>query len=178
MTKEEVRALVICKLRIAPDHVVWDVGAGTGSVTVEAALAANRGTVYAIEKNADAIALLQSTKADHGVVNMQVVEGSAPDALVGLPAPDRVFIGGSSGDIAAIVDAVLAANPQVRLCATAVTLETIADILACVRDRGFVNVDIVQVSVARADPIGRYHLMRAENPVYLVTFEQGREVRR
>lgn len=178
MTKEEVRSLAICKLRIAPDHVVWDVGAGTGSVTVEAALAANRGTVYAIEKNADAIALLQGAKADHGVVNMQVVEGGAPDALVGLPAPDRVFIGGSSGDIGAIVDVVLAANPQARLCATAVTLETIADLLACVRDRGFANVDIVQVSVARADPIGRYHLMRAENPVYLVTFEQGGEVRR
>lgn len=178
MTKEEVRSLAICKLRIAPDHVVWDVGAGTGSVTVEAALAANRGTVYAIEKNADAIALLHGTKADHGVVNMRVVEGSAPDALVDLPAPDRVFVGGSSGDVGAIVDMARAANPRVRVCATAVTLETMADLLACVHNCGFSNVDIVQVSVARADPIGRYHLMRAENPVYIVTFEQGEEARR
>ena len=173
MTKEEVRALSVAKLRIAPAHVVWDVGAGTGSVTVEAGLAAREGRVYAIEKKTDALALLEQTKQEHGIANMQIVAGEAPDVLRGLPAPDRVFVGGSSGAIHEIFDIALAANPAVRICATAVTLETLGELLACVREFGFDEVDIVQASIARADEIGSYHLMRAENPVYIVTVGGG-----
>ena len=175
MTKEEVRALAIAKLRIAPDHVVWDVGAGTGSVSVEAALAAPRGAVYAIERNAEAVGLMRKNREAHGASNMVVVEGLAPEALEALPAPDRVFIGGSAGNMDAIIDAAVVANPQVRICATAVTLETLAELLACLKSRGIGDADIVQVSVARADHVGSYHLMRAENPVYIVTFETARE---
>ena len=173
MTKEEVRALSIAKLRIASAHVVWDVGAGTGSVSVEAGLAACEGRVYAIEKKSDALALLEQTKQEHGIANMQIIAGEAPDALRGLPAPDRVFVGGSSGNMHEIFAIALAANPAVRICATAVTLETLGELLACVREFGFDDVDIVQVSIARADEIGPYHLMRAENPVYIVTVEGG-----
>ena len=169
MTKEEVRALVIAKLRIAADHTVWDVGAGTGSVSVEAALATPRGMVYAIEKNDDAITLLRRNRETHGAANMAIVEGEAPEALASLPAPDRVFVGGSSGNMDAIIDAAIAANPHVRLCATAVTLETLTDLLSCLHARGVDDADIVQVSVARADRVGSYNLMRAENPVYIVT---------
>lgn len=175
MTKEEVRALVISKLRIAPDHVVWDVGAGTGSVSVEAALAAPRGTVYAVERNAEAVGLMRENREAQGAFNMAVVEGLAPEALAGLPAPDRVFIGGSAGNLDAIVDAAVAANPRARICATAVTLETLSELLACLKSRGVGDADIVQVSVARADHVGAYHLMRAENPVHIVTFEMPRE---
>lgn len=171
MTKEEVRALVISKLRIASGHVIWDVGAGTGSVSVEAARAACEGTVFAIERKPDAVMLLHRTKEVHRVPNMVVVGGEAPAVLEGLPTPDRVFIGGSSGNVDAIVDAALSANPGARICATAVTLETLSDLIACVKDRQIPDADIVQVSVARADEVGSYHLMRAENPVYIVTFE-------
>ena len=174
MTKEEVRALSIAKLRIAPDHAVWDVGAGTGSVSIEAARAANRGTVYAIEKNSDAVALLEANKAAFGLANLQVVSGSAPEALEELPAPDRVFIGGSSGNVASIVECAARKNPAVRICATAVTIETLCDLMACVRDFHVEGADIVQVAVSRADELGRYHLMRAENPIYIVSFEVGR----
>ncbi|MBO4365091.1 MAG: precorrin-6y C5,15-methyltransferase (decarboxylating) subunit CbiE [Eggerthellaceae bacterium] len=177
MTKEEVRALVIAKLRIAPNHTMWDVGAGTGSVSIEAALAASSGTVYAIERNDDALELMQRNKETYGVANMQVVSGLAPDALEGLPAPDRVFIGGSSGNLDAIVMAALRANPRVRICITAVTLETLGDVMTCIRKHEFDDVDIVQVSVARADAVGSYHLMRAENPVYIVTFEHTEVVK-
>ena len=173
MTKEEVRSLVISKLRIASTHTVWDVGAGTGSVSVEAALAASRGIVCAIERNADAIELLGTNRAAHRLPNLAIVEGEAPAALVGLPAPDRVFIGGSAGNLDAIVEAALNANPLVRICITAVTLETLSCALACLRDRGVEDADIVQVSVARADNVGSYHLMRAENPVYIITAEFG-----
>ena len=171
MTKEEVRALVISKLHLAPDHTVWDVGAGTGSVSVEAALAVPRGRVFAIEKSTDAIELLYRNREQHGAWNMTVVEGAAPAALEGLVAPDRVFVGGSTGSMDAIVDRAIRANPHVRVCATAITLETLTDLLSCLRDRGVENADIVQVSVARADKVGSYHLMRAENPVYIVTAE-------
>jgi len=173
MTKEEVRALAIAKMRIAANHVIWDVGAGTGSVSVEAALAAPRGTVYAIERNAEAIDLMRRNRETAGASNMVVVEGLAPEALASLPAPNRVFIGGSSGNLDGIVTAALGANPQVRICATAVTIETLSDLLACLKAHGVNDADIVQVSIARADHVGSYHLMRAENPIYIVTFEKG-----
>ena len=171
MTKEEVRMLAIAKMRIQADHVVWDVGAGTGSVSVEAALAACAGSVYAIEKKADALELLKQTREQQGAWNMRIVAGEAPEALAGLPAPDRVFVGGSSGNLADIIACALDANPDARICVTAITLETLADALACAKQFAFEDVDIVQVSLARADSIGHYHLMRAENPVYIVTFD-------
>ena len=169
MTKEEIRALVISKLHIAAGHTVWDVGAGTGSVSVEAALAASRGTVCAIERNADAIELMRKNREAFGLTNLVVVEGEAPAALADLPAPDRVFIGGSAGNLDAIIEAALSANPQARICVTAITLETLSSMLECLRSRGIEDADIVQVSVARADKVGSYHLMRAENPIYIIT---------
>ena len=169
MTKEEVRALVISKLHIAAGHTVWDVGAGTGSVSVEAALAASRGTVCAIERNADAIELMRKNREAFGLTNLVVVEGEAPAALAGLPAPDRVFIGGSAGNLDDIIETALSANPCARICVTAITLETLSSMLECLRSRGIEDADIVQVSVARADKVGSYHLMRAENPIYIIT---------
>ena len=169
MTKEEVRALVISKLHIAAGHTVWDVGAGTGSVSVEAALAASCGTVCAIERNADAIELMRKNREAFGLTNLVVVEGEAPAALADLPAPDRVFIGGSAGNLDDIIGTALSANPCARICVTAITLETLSSMLECLRSRGIEDADIVQVSVARADKVGSYHLMRAENPIYIVT---------
>lgn len=173
MTKEEVRALVISKLHIAPNHTVWDVGAGTGSVSVEAALAASRGTVCAIERNADAIELMRKNREAFGLTNLVVVEGEAPAALADLPAPDRVFIGGSAGNLDAIIGTAFSANPRARICVTAITLETLSASLECLRSRGIEDADIVQVSVARADKVGSYHLMRAENPIYIITADFG-----
>ena len=168
MTKEEVRALVVSKLRIEPEHVVWDVGAGTGSVSVEAALAAPMGRVFAIERNEDALELLRAAKKRHGVCNMNIVPGEAPDALVGLPTPSRVFIGGSGGQMRRILQTALEANPWARICATAVTLETLSELLTCIKDFNL-HADVVQLAVSRASEAGQYHLMRAENPVYVVT---------
>ena len=171
MTKQEVRQLAICKLRIRPTDTVWDVGAGTGSVSVEAARAACEGQVLAIERNPEAVALIEANRARYGLSNLQVVQGAAPEALEGLDAPDRVFVGGSSGSLDGILRAALAANPAVRLCVTAITLETVADVLACVRALDLRNVDICQVSIAKAHEAGAYHLMQAQNPVYLIVAE-------
>jgi precorrin-6Y C5,15-methyltransferase (decarboxylating) len=169
MTKEEVRALAVCKLRVRPDDTVWDVGAGTGSVSVELAQAACAGQVFAIERTERACALIEANRQEHGLTNLRIIAGEAPAALAGLPAPDRVFVGGSSGALVEIVSAALTANPAVRVCIAAVTLETVSDALACVRSLSLRDVDIIQLGVAKARELGRYHLMQASNPVYLVT---------
>ena len=169
MTKEEVRELAVCKLRVRPDDTVWDVGAGTGSVSVELARAACEGQVFAIERAERACELIEANRQAHGLTNLHIVTGEAPDALAGLPAPDCVFVGGSSGSLSEIVAAALAVNPLARVCIAAVTLETVSDALTCVRSLPLSDVDIVQLSVAKAREMGHYHLMQAANPVYLVT---------
>ena len=169
MTKEEVRELVICKLRIAPNETVWDVGSGTGSVTVEAARAAYAGQVLAIERDDAALALTRANVQAFGLTNVRVVEGTAPEVLCGLDTPDRVFVGGSGGQLAQVLGAALQANPEVRICVPVVTLETLSEALRCADELGLQDVEVVQVSVARARKLGGHHLMQAHNPVFLVT---------
>ncbi len=169
MTKEEVRELAICKLHVRPSDVVWDVGAGTGSVTVEAARAANEGLVVAVEKDEAALELLQVNKDSFGLANIMIVAGAAPDALVGLPAPNRVFVGGSSGQLEAIMSTALAANPNVRFCVSAITLETLSETLRCIKELALENVDIAQLSFAKSRDVGPYHMMMGANPIYLVS---------
>lgn len=169
MTKEEIRELACAKLRLRRDDVVWDVGAGTGSISVEAALAASAGSVYAVEKDASALDLLDKNKERFGLTNLHIVSGSAPDALSGLAVPDRVFIGGSGGRLLAIVGAALAANPCVRIVITAITLETLGEALACIEQFGLVHADIVQLCTAKAKSVARYHMMSAQNPIYIVS---------
>lgn len=168
MTKEEVRELAICKLRILPTDTVWDVGAGTGSVSVEAARASYAGQVFAVEKSDEALDLLEQNKERFHLPNMRIVAGEAPAALAGLPMPDCVFVGGSSGCLRDILQAVFSANPRARVCVSAITLETLSQALECVRELGLEDVDISQVSIAKACEVGTYHLMKAHNPVYLV----------
>ncbi len=169
MTKEEVRALALCKLRVKPCHTVWDVGAGTGSVSVEAARMATHGQVLAIERNPAAIELLHANKRSFGLTNLRVVEGEAPQALQGLPVPDRVFVGGSGSNLEAILRVALDANPGMRLCIVAVTLETLTQALLCIRELGLCEVDVVQLGVTKAREVGSYHLMTARNPVYVIS---------
>ncbi len=173
MTKAEVRAVSLSKLDLPADAVVYDVGAGTGSVSVECALAAYEGQVFAIEKEADAAALIRRNRRKFYAENLCVVEGEAPDALCGLPAPTHAFIGGASGNLTAIVGALVARNPSVRIVINAVTVETQAEAAACAASFGFAEAETVTVNVARARRLGRYHLMNAQNPVTIVTLAGG-----
>ena len=169
MTKEEVRELAVCKLQIEAAHTVWDIGAGTGSVTAELARAAFEGQVFAIEKNDDALALIEANKQRLNLPHVCVVAGEAPAALTGLPAPDRVFVGGSSGKLEAILRAALEANSQVRFCISAITLETLSEALRCIDTLELNNVDIVQLSFAKSKNVADYHMMTGANPIYLVS---------
>ena len=176
MTKQEVRAVALAKLRIAPADVVYDVGAGTGSVSVEAALLARAGQVYAIERNEGAVELIARNAAAFGCGNLHVVAGLAPAALAGLPAPQAAYIGGSARQLEGILDDLLEKNPQVRVCVACVTLETLAQATELLGAQRFEAAEMVCVNVARAEELGSYHLMRAQNPVYLVS-ARGRAVR-
>lgn len=171
MSKEEVRVLALSKLRVRPEHVVWDVGAGSGSVSVELALAAAAGRVYAIEHDADALELIEQNRAAFQLTNLYPVAGLAPQALEPLPPPDRVFLGGTSGRMQGILQCVLEKNPLARIVAAAVTLETLTEAMREFSGCGLAGIDAVQISATRAKPVGGYHMMLANNPVWLISGE-------
>ncbi len=174
MTKQEVRAAILAKLAVRPGDTVWDVGAGTGSASVELALAARRGRVFAVEYRDEACALIAQNRERFGAWNLRLVKGRAPEALDALPAPDAVFIGGSEGMLAEIVDAALGKNPGARLCVSAIALETLSAALDVFRARGL-NAEVTQLAVSRAKPGQRLHLLLANNPVFLLSARREAE---
>lgn len=169
MTKQEVRAVALAKLRLAATDTVWDVGAGTGSVSIEAALVARAGSVWAVERNATGVRLIRENADAFGCGNVHAVPGVAPEALAKLPVPDAVFVGGSAGELPSIVEAALEKNSQVRLCVPCVTVETLTEACALLSGSRFKGFEACQVSAARAEAVGSHHLMKAQNPVFLVS---------
>ena len=169
MTKEEVRWVSVAKLAPQPTDTVWDVGAGTGAVTLELARRACDGVVYAVERSPDALDLLAENRVKLGGYNVEIVAGSAPAALGALPAPDCVFVGGSGGHMADILAAAKAKNPAVRAVVNAVTLETLHEAQKALADLGFAGVEVVQLSAARSKMVGAYTMMTANNPVFILS---------
>ncbi|MDL2318035.1 precorrin-6y C5,15-methyltransferase (decarboxylating) subunit CbiE [Eubacteriales bacterium OttesenSCG-928-A19] len=173
MTKSEVRAVSLAKLALREDDIVYDIGAGTGSVAVEAALRARRGKVYAVECCPESCALIRQNAARFHAHHLRVVEGMAPEALHGLPAPDAVFVGGSKGALLDILECVLKKNPAVRIVVNAVTLETLSALQDCARRLPLADVQWVQLSVSKARALGRVHLLAAQNPVFIFSARGG-----
>ena len=171
MTKQEVRAAALAKLAVQPGDTLWDVGAGTGSVSVELALAAPRGHVYAVECDPEACGLIRQNRETFHACNLTLVEGRAPAALADLPAPDAVFIGGTKGGMEAVVDTVLARNPNTRICISAIALETLSAAVAALTAHGLAA-EVTQIAVSRTRPAGRLHLLMANNPIFLITGER------
>ena len=154
--------------------MLWDIGAGTGSVSVELALAAPRGRVYAVECSPEACALIRANTEKFGVRNLTLVEGTAPAALETLPAPDAVFIGGTKGEMDAVVAAALAKNPAARLCISAIALETLSAAVAALTAHGR-EAEVCQIAVSRTKAAGSLHLLLANNPVFLITARRPEE---
>ena len=169
MTKEEVRTVSLAKLRLQTDSVCWDVGAGTGSVSIEMALRAWKGRVYAIEKKELAVRLLEKNKRYFGTDNLEVVEGTAPEALKELEAPTHAFIGGSSGNMKEILDCLFRKNPRARVVINCIALESMSEALCCLKEFPVTDTEIVQLTVSRAKTAGPYHMMMGENPIYIIS---------
>lgn len=168
MTKQEVRAAALAKLAVRPGDVLWDVGAGTGSVSVELALAAPQGRVFAVECEPEACALIRDNKQKFSAWNLQLVEGRAPQVLQDLPAPDAVFIGGTKGGMERIVDLVLSKNKNARICISAIAVETLGAAVSALTSHGL-EVQVTQIAVSRTKPAGGLHLLMANNPTFLIT---------
>ena len=167
MTKSEVRALSVAKLKLSDDSVVYDIGAGTGSVSIEMALVAVNGRVYAIEKEDSAADLIEANKLKFKTPNVLVVRGTAPDAMMDLPRPTHAFIGGSSGNLRDIVGCLLEKNPDIRIVINSVTVETLEETAQVIREFGLAEEEMTCINVSKARKLGRYHLMTAQNPVYI-----------
>lgn len=169
MTKEEIRSITISKLKLTKDAVIYDIGAGTGSVSIEMALQAVDGTVYAVEKDLEAISLIHENKKRFGTDNLVIIEGTAPKAMDELPAPTHAFIGGSSGNIIEIMKKLMDKNPNVRIVINAITLETISEALECLKNLNVTDVEVVQVVVSKSKKLGDYHMMMGQNPVCIIS---------
>lgn len=168
MTKSEVRAAVISKLEISENSTCWDIGSGTGSVSIEMALQCASGTVYAIEKNPEAAELTRQNCKKFGCDNVRIYTGTAPEILEELPAPDHAFIGGSGGKISEIIGVIFRKNPRCKIVATAVSLETLEECTNALNAHGISAPEITQIAVTRTERLGEHTMLRAENPVFII----------
>lgn len=187
MTKQEVRSVILAKLAPCRDDVVWDVGAGTGSVSIE--LAHHAGQVWAFERNREAVELICANRRKLCAWNLRVVQGAAPEVFCenapgahrnpediwkgqpsqcAFPAPDKVFIGGSSGNLSGIVRYIAGMGAGVRICVSAVLLETLHETMYVFDELGF-ETDVVQVAVTRTERVAGRYMMKACNPVWIIT---------
>lgn len=163
MTHEEVRAVIIAKLRLTPETVLWDVGAGTGSVSIAAAQLCRR--VHAVEVNAEAAELVRENAKKFRLHNVKVYESSALAKLAELPKPDAVFIGGSGPELPAILDCVSERGSGIRVVVSAVSLKTSALCTMKLSGDGFTAFDAAQIAVSRIKRVGNAQIWQARNPV-------------
>lgn len=173
LTKRQIRAAAISLLGVQEDSICYDIGSGTGGMTAELAMAAPRGSVYAVECDADAFSLTGKNMERFALSQVEQVFGHAPEALEELPAPDCVFVGGSTGKIGEIFGTVFAKNPAARVVATAVSLETVSELssLSAAYESVGYRTQCLQLSAAEAKKMGRYHLLFGQNPTLLFLIE-------
>lgn len=171
MTKEEIRTLTLCKASISPESIVLDIGAGTGSLSIESSLIASNGHVYAIEKNPEAIALIKQNADKFNISdNLSIIEGTAPDALRSIDSYDIVLIGGSGGNIIEILDSVSAhINPGGRIVANAITLQNTNAIINYMKQNDMYDYEAVLVQISHMKKAGSFDMMIGLNPVYIIT---------
>lgn len=175
ITKEEIRYVILGKLGLKKGEVFYDIGSGTGSISVAAAGISDDIHVYAIEELGDAVELTKKNKEKYGRDNITVVRGSAPEEFDVLPAPDAAFIGGTNGKLREIIRGLKDKNKEVRVVATAVTLETLSAIMEVMSEIPYSSVDIIQLNISKTRTIEKYHIIGALNPVFVacISFDAG-----
>lgn len=172
ITKDEVRAVTIHKLRLPKQGVFWDIGAGSGSVSIEAARLCPGLKVVSIEKNGEQISHINENKITFNIANLESVQGEAPDVLEGLPAPDRVFIGGSAGRLDVIVELVAGKMKKGIIVINAATIETLNEALQSLERNDF-RPQVSEVSVSRSRMMKDRRHMSALNPIFIVSGEKA-----
>lgn len=169
MTKREVRVLALANLALRPNSIVWDIGAGSGSVGLEAARLLSQGWVYAVEKEATRAQQIRQTAARLGITNYHLSTGRAPDGLEAWPDPDAVFMGGSDGALPELLSWIAPRlRPGGRLVTTLVTLENLSTALALLKEMGW-SWHLTQVQISHTQPILAMHRLVPANPVWMVT---------
>ncbi len=173
ITKRETRLISLAQMAIRPDSVVWDVGAGSGSVSIEAALLAYEGKVFAVESDPEGVEICRENIKTHAVDNVHVIAGRAPEALKDLEDPDAVFVGGSKGSMEEIIQTAWGRlNPGGRLVVNAITLENVSEAYTALRSRELTP-DIILLNVSRGEPLARYMRYEAMNPIQIFTVAKG-----
>lgn len=169
MTKSEVRAQIISRLALRKNDIVFDIGAGTGSVSVEMAFQVPFGRVFSIEKNPAALAVLEKNRDKFFCRNMEIFHGEAPEILSELPMPDVAFLGGTSGRVAEILKVLREKNPHIRIVLSAIAIETVSKSLDALKELGFSQIEVTELMASRGEPHGGLHLMKAQNPVFVIS---------
>ncbi len=167
MTKQIIRDSSVSLLNISPTDIVYDIGAGTGSVSVAMAKKAYEGSVFAVEKKSEAVSLIKENIEKFGTYNIEILEETAPNGLENLPAPSKVFIGGSTGNLREIVDVIFKKNSKAQIIVTAVSLQTLTETIQIFEELEIPS-EIFNVMVSKSKKLGRYDLMIGENPVYII----------
>lgn len=175
ITKQEVRAVTLCKLQLQDDLVMWDVGAGSGSVSIEASNLMPNGRIYALEKNTQYLTFIRDNLKKFVARNVMLIEAFAPEGLEDLPDPDRVFIGGSGGMLEEIIDAVdKRLKREGVIVLNAVTLDTLTKAVEFLEDHGY-TVEVTCVNIAKTRGLTEYKMFDAHNPVYVIAAWKGEE---
>jgi len=168
MTGEEARVVALAKLQLSSGMTLWDIGSGSGSVSIEADYLLPQGRIFAVERNSEYLAAMQQNLNKFKPRNVRVIEGEAPSCLEDIPDPDRVFIGGSGGNLWDILEAVdLRLPADGRVVITATTLDTLVSATDYFENSGYA-VEVITLNVARTSPSTDYKVFEARNPVYVI----------
>ena len=167
MTKSEVRTLIMSKLKLKADSRILEIGAGTGSCTIEIGLLANEGKVFALERNPQATELCKKNISKFALDNITLIEGTAPQDIPDDLVYDRVFIGGSGGNMHDIIRKI--SDKKLRLVVSAITVESVSEAIDAMEEMGFDNIEIVQAAISRSRKAGGKHLMLAINPITIIS---------
>ena len=169
ITKEEIRVVTLAKLKLRHDMTLWDVGAGSGSISIEADHLLPNGRIFAIERNEDCRAFIKENLGKFNTRNVALVEGIAPECLEDLPDPDRVFIGGSGGQLWKILEVADRRLPaDGRIVLNAITLDTLTSAIEFFDNSGY-EVEVTTVNISRTRPLTDYKMFEAYNPVYILS---------
>ncbi len=169
ITKSEIRSISLGKLKLLAHHVLWDLGAGSGSIGIEASRLVPRGRIVAIEQHPERIRNIECNRLRHGVANMEIHQATLPDGLQDLPTPDRIFIGGGGRKLETIIRSAAGyLHPDGILVVNTVLIDNLTVALRTLKDLGF-STETVQIQVSRSKDMPWSQRFEAQNPVWIIT---------